>query len=397
MILGHFAHVRPPYLVAQSDTLDWLAQAHARTEARQNPDLSLADQEALARKMHALLRRYGCPETRIKTRGVVIPDFTHQNWEAMELFGGTKDPLGPFVEERNCVLQKAGREACTALFPASAEPPAHLIHVSCTWYVSPSCAQERVVQNGWERETVVTHAYHMGCYAAMPALLMARGFLAGATPMERGGRDGRVDLLHTEFCSGHLQTHDHSPEQLVVQSLFADGSIRYSAFRDGSGLAAAAENGPATGLQLSTLHEIMIPDTLTAITWECSARGMKMGLSREVPALIAAHLDGFLEALCARGNRSKADLLRTAQFAIHPGGPKIIDEIQRLCGLAPEQTELSRIILRDYGNMSSATLPHVWELICGETGIPVGTPVVSLAFGPGLCISGGLFEKVGAR
>ena len=69
----------------------------------------------------------------------------------------------------------------------------------------------------------MTHAYHMGCYAAMPALRIAAGFVA------TGSR--RVDSSHTELCSLHLDPTDHRLEQLVVQSLFADGLIRYSADR----------------------------------------------------------------------------------------------------------------------------------------------------------------------
>ena len=85
--------------------------------------------------------------------------------------------------------------------------------------------------------------------------------------------------------------------------------------------------------------------------------------------------------------------MREAVFAIHPGGPRIIDEIAEHLGLRPDQVQASNAILRDCGNMSSATLPHVWQAILADEAVPSGTLIVSLAFGPGLTISGALLRK----
>ena len=60
----------------------------------------------------------------------------------------------------------------------------------------------------------------MGCYAALSAVRIAAGFVPNASR--------RVDIVHTELCSLHLDPADRRLEQLIVQSLFADGMIRYS-------------------------------------------------------------------------------------------------------------------------------------------------------------------------
>ena len=78
-------------------------------------------------------------------------------------------------------------------------------------------------------------------------------------------------------------------------------------------------------------------------------------------------------------------------FAIHPGGPKIIDSVQDILELSDEQVFYSKKILFERGNMSSATLPHVWSEIL-EHNYPVGTKVISYAFGPGLTLFGSVFE-----
>jgi predicted naringenin-chalcone synthase len=92
----------------------------------------------------------------------------------------------------------------------------------------------------------------MGCYASMPAIRMAAGFV------ERG--KSRVDIVHTELCTLHMDPSQHLPEQLVVQTLFADGLIRYSISR--------ADDGGVvgSGLELITTREEIVPGTEDAMT-----------------------------------------------------------------------------------------------------------------------------------
>ena len=78
-------------------------------------------------------------------------------------------------------------------------------------------------------------------------------------------------------------------------------------------------------------------------------------------------------------------------FAIHPGGPKIIDAVQEVLELSDQQTAQSKKVLFERGNMSSATLPHVWVEILKDP-VAAGTKVISFAFGPGLTLFGSVFE-----
>jgi len=126
-----------------------------------------------------------------------------------------------------------------------------------------------------------------------------------------------------------------------------------------------------------------------------SDSGMQMTLSRKIPEYLRAYLGDFLERLAAPSGLAETKLRKGALFAIHPGGPRIIDELAELLGLRQEQVQASNTILRNYGNMSSATLPHVWKAILEDEAVPSGTVIVSLAFGPGLTVSGALLRKCG--
>jgi predicted naringenin-chalcone synthase len=202
---------------------------------------------------------------------------------------------------------------------------------------------------------------------------MAAGFTA------LGAR--RVDLVHTELCSLHLDPLDHRIEQLVVQSLFADGMIRYSMFPD---------DGP--GLRLVTAYEVVIADSSDSMGWRISDHGMQMTLARDVPDRIASALRGFVVELFERGGLHLGHL-KTSQFAVHPGGPKIIDKVRDVLELDEGQIAASRRVLLDYGNMSSATLPHIWMRMLADPNVPRGTLIPSFAFGPGLTVCGAVLEK----
>ena len=131
------------------------------------------------------------------------------------------------------------------------------------------------------------------------------------------------------------------------------------------------------------------------MSWMVSDFGMQMTLSRKVPDHIRACLGPFLDRLGAGAGLGAGSLVERALFAIHPGGPRIIDELAEHLGLGPERVQASNAVLRDYGNMSSATLPHVWKAMLADPAVEPGRLIVSLAFGPGLTISGAILRKRG--
>jgi predicted naringenin-chalcone synthase len=132
------------------------------------------------------------------------------------------------------------------------------------------------------------------------------------------------------------------------------------------------------------------------MSWFCSDFGMEMVLARDVPEKLACSLSPFVAGLLRQaGHPSSA--AENAVFAIHPGGPKIVDQIASALKLGEAQVAFSRRVLRERGNMSSATLPHIWQEIARSATVQAGELVVSLAFGPGLTLSGAVLQKVDAR
>lgn len=77
---------------------------------------------------------------------------------------------------------------------------------------------------------------------------------------------------------------------------------------------------------------------------------------------------------------------------MHPGGRKVIDGVQQSLGLSDEDIAISRHILRNYGNMSSATVLFVLEQVLQGGLARAGDFGVLLALGPGFAAEAALLE-----
>ena len=381
--LSDFGIARPRFEKSQQDALRWLAKAHAAAEVFAGRP---SGREGLSEEfLEKLLIRFGCSPDRIAYRGHELEDFHHSDWSSMEIFRLHEHATGLGMEKRQRVFDELTRAKCEELFPYGETLASDLIHVSCTGYISPSPLQRFVVDRGHASRTRVMHAYHMGCYAALPASRMGAALAMRQLNPFKNSTSGTVDIIHSELCTLHFNPLDHSPEQLVVQSLFADGFVRYRVTTD---LPAGS-----SGLRILAMNEIQIPGSAQAMTWLPVAISMAMTLSREVPTLIAGALKNYIADLFDEAGCRPDEVLPNLVYAVHPGGPKIIDHVQALLEIPDDKVQASKDVLRNYGNMSSATLPHVWQqILANSETYPDGTKVLSLAFGPGLTIAGALFE-----
>lgn len=396
-----FKIIRPQYSMKQEVLQVWLAEAHAMSDSSRkrplsiiknsssvNPTSEMRSAGARAPKVRdatdflSLFKRFGCSPEQINFRGFESVDFTHHDWDNMEVMNFGKKPKGGGFTDRMKVYSRSAERVVTEFYAKEVDGPEQIIHVSCTGYESPSAVQKIISRKEWGRTTSSVHAYHMGCYAAFPAMHLAAGRVA------RTGGQKPVDIIHTEMCGLHLDASTHTAEQIVIQSLFADGFIRYSMVSEDSPEAEAR-----SGFHVGAFLERMVNNSSDAMTWVCSDHGLKMTLDRDVPGLIAGDVQEFSDDLAKLAGYDFAELHKSAIFAIHPGGPKIVSAIQDLLKLEDHQMEHSRETLRRYGNMSSATVPHMLELIMNDPNVADGTPVVTMAFGPGLTMYGAVLIK----
>jgi len=353
--LSSFESVEPRFSASQEAILNFLKDRHNQTSTSEkvNPKYFF---------------RYSVKPQQIKQRFFECPDLFLPT-DQMVLYG-SPSPTGVDIHKRSLFYNERAREIFQHFYSEEKTPPDHIIHVTCTGYVSPSAAQNFVSSKDWS--TDVTHAYHMGCYAAFPAIRMAWGqSLLGQ----------QTDLVHTEMCSLHLNPAEMTPEQIIVQTLFADGHIKYR----------ASDQAQGRSFLVRGIKEKILPGTESDMTWMPAPWGLTMTLSKDVPQKIASHVRAFTVGLIEDLKYSVPSVFQNGLFALHPGGPRIIDVLKQSLDLSENQIQASKEILFERGNMSSATLPHIWKRILESNPVP-GTPIVSLGFGPGLTMFGSVFE-----
>ncbi|WP_281323571.1 3-oxoacyl-[acyl-carrier-protein] synthase III C-terminal domain-containing protein [Flavobacterium aestivum] len=294
--------------------------------------------------------------------------------------------FGPKIEVRMDWFKRKMGHVFDEFYANTPTKPENLVHVTCSGYSSPSVAQEAVIERKWET-VQVTHSYHMGCYGAFPAIRTASSLISASKI------NGRADVVHTELLSAHLNLTEFSPANTMICSLFADGFIGYSLYEEETFM--NDDTIPEKkGLRILASHEVIIPDSLEDMSWDLGEYNFLMTLSKRVPVFIRKNIKSFLTTLCKKGGVDLEEQKSKMHFAIHPGGPKIIDYVVNEIGLQKEQAHWSYEVLRIHGNMSSATVPHIFNKIINDPAIKSGTKVVAMAFGPGLTATGLLLEKL---
>jgi predicted naringenin-chalcone synthase len=282
-----------------------------------------------------------------------------------------------YIERASALYVEAGRKALDALSQLSAADITHVVTVSCTGFFAPGPDYVLVRELGLAPSTLRYHVGFMGCYAAFPALRMAKSF-CDADP------DAVVLVVSAELCTLHVRS-SNEPDQIVASSVFADGA---------AAAIVTARDLPGTEpvLDLEAFESVLTPVGEQDMAWKIGDEGFEMILSSYVPKIIDEHITGALEPLLARAPELVAAPQESiAYWAIHPGGRSILDKVEAKLGLSEAQLVPSREILRDYGNMSSATILFVLKRILeSSTEANDGDRVCAMAFGPGLTVETGL-------
>lgn len=287
---------------------------------------------------------------------------------------GTKARNDIYVREASRLFVEVARRALDADPDIVAADVTHVITASCTGFHAPGPDYEIVRGLGLSDSVQRYHLGFMGCYASMPALRAASQFCA-ADP------DAVVLVVSVELCTVHLRSSD-DPDLIVANSLFADGAA--------AGIVTARDLAtPTPAVRLDGFHTAIAAEGEKDMAWTIGDHGFEMILSTAVPQIIGETIIGAIRPLYAREGELAAAFddgrvgERVEHWAIHPGGRSILDRVQERLHLSDTQMRPARETLREYGNMSSATILFVIKRILDE-GAEDGSRVAAMAFGPGL-------------
>ncbi|HUO08207.1 MAG TPA: type III polyketide synthase [Phycisphaerae bacterium] len=284
---------------------------------------------------------------------------------------------GPTTAERMIVYAReapvlAEQAARSAVENAGILPHdiTHIITVSCTGFVAPGLDVEMIQRIHLRPDVRRTHIGFMGCHAAFNALGAARAIVA-ADPA------AVVLVVCVELSSLHF-AYGFDPQKLVANALFADGAAATI-------VGEAREDAPEWRLRITASQ--FLPDTLDAMTWRIGNHGFEMTLLPELPTIIRANVRTWCDAWLSRAGTSLGDI---KSWAVHPGGPKILDAVAEALALAPDALRFSRSVLAHHGNMSSATVLFILQEMARDN---APSPCLALGFGPGLMLEGMFLER----
>lgn len=325
-------------------------------------------------------------QTRIKTRGSVLLEEPGDEAFQQSFFppSNGSPTAGPTTAARMArYAAEAGGLAVAAARHAlekagiDAAAVTHLVTCSCTGFANPGVDMELVAALGLPMDLSRTHVGFMGCHGAFNAIRVADAF-AATSP------DAVVLVCCVELCSLHFQYGSRS-DSVVANSIFADGAA--AAVGVGTDHPRAGDGGWRLDRQWSRI----LPDSTGEMGWIIGDHGFEMHLSARVPAVISRGIRGIVEAALHDHGLGYRDV---AMWAVHPGGPRVISSVQEALGLEDDAVSISRTVLAEHGNMSSATILFILERLFQATD---EGPCVALAFGPGLTVELAAFSNAHPR
>jgi predicted naringenin-chalcone synthase len=241
----------------------------------------------------------------------------------------------------------------------------HVLVTCCTGFSAPGLDIEIIDRCDLPSSVERTLIGFMGCYAAINALKLAYHIV-------RSQPKAGVLIINLELCSMHLQ-----------ETVDLDEILSFLIF--GDGCTAALITAEPDGIAIDSFYSVLVPRTRDLITWDIGDFGFKMFLSGQVPGTL-------FEALRSQS----AEILKgkpidaIGLWAVHPGGRSVLDAVERALNLDANALSHSREVLRQVGNVSSATVMFVLERMLQAR--EPGKSGCAMAFGPGLIAETMLFH-----
>lgn len=243
-----------------------------------------------------------------------------------------------------------------------------VVFTSCTCPVIPSIDTILVERVGLDPNINRVPIYQYGCAGGVAGLALAAKLAEVAGP---------VALISVELCSLVFHRDDHSAGHLVGSAIFADGSATAIVSKEDSPLAFVA----------SRSH--LLPATRHLMGYDLHDDGSHLRLARELPEMLAAQVPKIVSTFLTDHSLHSSVI---DWWLFHPGGIKILDSLERLFCSDPSVARWSRQVLREVGNLSSATVLFVLDAFLTEAPYESGDHVLLLGIGPGLTVELILFK-----
>ncbi|KAL6981290.1 hypothetical protein U1Q18_022920 [Sarracenia purpurea var. burkii] len=329
-----------------------------------------------------------CKTTTVKTR------YTVMSKEILDQYPELATEGSPTIKQRLEIANPAvvhmameASLACIKEWGRRPEDITHLVYVSSSEIRLPGGDLYLAAQLGLRNDVGRVMLYFLGCYGGVTGLRVAKD-IAENNP------GSRVLLTTSETTIlGFRPPNKARPYDLVGAALFGDGAAAVIVGAD----PLAGKESPF--MELNYAVQQFLPGTQNVIDGGISEEGINFKLGRDLPQKIGENIEEFCKKLMAKAALSDFNDLF---WAVHPGGPAILNRLESTLGLRSEKLEWSRKALMDFGNVSSNTIFYVMELMREEVMKKREKEEddeeeewgLALAFGPGITFEGILVRSL---
>jgi alkylresorcinol/alkylpyrone synthase len=245
-----------------------------------------------------------------------------------------------------------------------------LIVTSVTGVAVPSLDARLIPRLGLRPDIRRLPIFGLGCVAGAAGLGRLHDYLLG-WPGQTAA------LLAVELCSLNWPTIDINTADMAAAGLFGDGAVALIA-RGGQ---AGQGELPGSGPEVIASRSAVYPDSEDALGWRLGTDCFRIVLRTDLPAVIERGLASTVTGFLGEHDLTVDDV---ASWICHPGGPKVIDAVQRALKLPDSAMAASRRSLAEVGNLSSASVLHILEMISETERPPAGSPGLMIGLGPGV-------------
>ena len=244
---------------------------------------------------------------------------------------------------------------------------------SSTGYTCPDIGSRLIGHMGFRSGIQRAPIIGLGCGGALPSLQRACDFAQS--------RPGQVALVLTvEICSA-CYYRDDTLETAVGNAICADGAAATLV------IGGVPPDPPFP--QIVDFESFVDPEHLDKVGFEHRDGKLRIVLGSQVRYLAPGLMERALQPLLARNGLSQSDI---RFWVVHPGGRRVIDSVQKHLRLSDSALQFSNSVLRNYGNMSSATVMFVLDEIVRNGKPTSGDWGVMTALGPGMAAEAALIQ-----